>query len=236
MTYDDVLNSSAALLNDASKSEYTNIIQLPYLNIALSELQEIFELNNIPVAQKSSAVINVVAGQTAVTFEPDVPIVGVDYLPSDLIEINELFSSPEGQSSWLSVTKKEYLTSQELDGGAEISFISVWAWLDQEIRILACNQDNDIKLDYIKSLFPVIDDSNSDDTLTIINSATFLNYRTAALCAEYLAENPTRAASLNGNASLALDRSLGISTKSKQSIIYRRRPFRAAWKRRGILI
>jgi len=236
MTYDDVLTNSAALLNDVSKSEYTNARQFPYLNIALSELQEMFELNSIPSSQESSAVINVPSGTTAITFAPDPPIVGVDYLPDDLIEINELFSSPEGQNNWVRVDKKEYLTSQELSGSGEIAFIGVWAWLSQEIRILACSADNDIKLDYIKTLFSIIDSDNVDDNLTIINSASFLQYRTAALCAEFLGENPNRATSLNSNASLALDRSLGISIKGKQSIIYRRRPFRAAWKRRGILI
>lgn len=236
MTYDDLLIASAALMNDSDQAQYTSARQLPYLNLALSELQEIFQQNNIPVTQKSSAVINVPAGNTEVTFAPDPPIVGVDYLPDDLVEINELFSSQEGQENWVPVTKKEYLTDQIIPAGGEISFINVWAWLDQKIQFLACNQDNDLMLDYIKTLFPVIDVSTLADTLTVINSATFLQYRTAALCAEFMAENPSRAASLNGNALLALDRTLGISTKGKQSIVYRRKPFRAAFKRRGILI
>lgn len=235
-TYDDVLSDSAALLNDASKRKYTNSVQFPYLNIALSELQELFELNSIPVTQESSAVINVPSGTTAITFAPDPPIVGVDYLPDDLIEINELFSSPEGQNDWIHVDKKEYLTNQILPNSTQVSFINVWAWLDQEIRILSCNQNNDLRLDYIKSLFPTIDAVNVTDKLSIINSRTFLGFRTAGLSAEFIAENPTRAASLNGNAALALDRSLGISIKGKQSIVYRRRPFRAAWKRRRVVI
>ena len=234
MTYDDVLTISAALNNDASKSEYTNAAQFPYLNVALSELQEIFELNGIPSTQTSSPIMNVPAGTTAITFTPEPPIVGVDYLPDNLIEINELFSSPEGQNNWARITKKDYLTSDF--SSAELSFINVWAWQEQEIRFLACNQNNDIKADIIVSLFPIIDEDNVDDNLTILNSATFLNYRTGALCAEYLAENPSRAASLNSNASLAIDRTLGINTKGKQSIIYRRRPFRAAFKRKGLMI
>lgn len=235
-TYDDVIARSAALNNDAGMGEYTASVQYPYLNLALSELQEIFEQNDIPVNQTSSPVLNVPAGVTAITFEPDVPVPGTDYLPDNLIEIQELFSSPEGQEQWTRVTKKDYLTSEILPAGTELSFINVWAWQEQEVRFLACNQDNDVKIDMIVSLFPVIDASNSGDDLTVINSMTFLSYRTGALVAEFIAENPTRAASLNGNAVLALDRTLGISTKGKQSIVYRRRPFRAAWKRRGILI
>lgn len=236
MTYDDVLIRSAALMNDESQTEYTSVRQLPYLNMALSELQEIFQQNDIPVVQTSSPVLNVPAGETAITFEPDVPVPGVDYLPDNLVEIQELYSSPEGQEQWMRVDKRDYLTGDILPAGTELSFIRVWAWQEQEVRFLACNQDNDVKLDILVSLFPVIDSDNVDDELTIINSATFLSYRTAALCAEFFAENPTRAASLNGNAVLALDRTLGISTKGKQSIVYRRRPFRASWKRRGVLI
>jgi len=235
MIYDDVLTNSAAFLNDASKSDYTNAVQLPYLNIALSELQEIFALNGIPVTQESSAVINVVSGQTAITSPPDTPVGGVDYLPSDLVEINRLYSSPEGQSNWSKVSRVEYLTEFDV-GNVSVSHIGVWAWMDNEVRVLPPNQNNDIKLDYIKTLFPLIDSSNVDDTLTLVNSATFLGYRTAGLVAEFIGENPSRAQVLNGNASLALDRSLGISIKGKQSIIFRRRPFRAAFKRRGMSI
>jgi len=236
MTYDDVLVNSAALMNDASQRKYTSVIQLPYLNLALSELQEIFELNNIPVTQKSSDVINVPSGIDEVGFAPDPPILGTPYLPNDLIEINELFESPEGQNDWTRVVKREYLTRSIIPGGTETSYFGVWSWQEQEIKLLAANQNRDLRLDYIKNLFPILDVETMLDDLTVINSATFLQYRTAGLCAEYLAENPTRASSLNGNALLSLDRTLGISTKGKQSIVYRRRPFRAAFKRRGIII
>lgn len=236
MTYDGVIEASGALLNDPELEEYTYAVQYPYLNIALSELQEIFELNGIPVTQKSSSVINVPSGITEVTFEPDIPVPGTDYLPEDLVEINEVFESPEDQANWTHVTRKDYLTADIIAGNTETSYFRVWAWQDQAIKLLAANQDNDLMLNYIKSIFPVIDADNSFEEVTILNTTSFLIYRNAGLCAEYLAENPTRAQTLNQNASMALDRTLGISTKGKQAIIYRRRPFRAAWKRRGIVI
>jgi len=236
MTYQDVTIRAAALLNDANQDEYTDSVQLPYLNMSLSELQEIFEQNNIPSTQTSSAVINVPAGVDEVGFAPDPPIADTPYLPDDLVEINELFESREGQNNWMRVDKREYLTKNLIPGGTETSYFGIWAWLDQKIKLIAANADNDLKLDYIKSLFVPIDIDTITDDLIILNSATFLQYRTAALCAEFVGENPSRAASLNSNASLALDRTLGISTKGKQSIVYRRRPFRAAWKRRGIII
>ena len=59
LTGTQVANFAAARLNDVSQSIYTDAIQLPFLNIALAELQEIYEANNIPVTDQTSAVINV---------------------------------------------------------------------------------------------------------------------------------------------------------------------------------
>jgi hypothetical protein len=49
LTSGTVMNQAAALLNDPSRTVYTYPVQIPYLNQALQELQELFELNNIPV-------------------------------------------------------------------------------------------------------------------------------------------------------------------------------------------
>lgn len=236
MTWAELLQLSASLMNDPAQSEYTNAKLLPFLNMARNELQEVFELNEIPVTHETSEIINVLEGETAITFAPDPPIVGVDYLPSDLVEINRLWMSQEGQNNWVPITKKEYLTQDELSNNSEVSYFLVWAWMNQEIRLLPANVDLDVKIDYIKYLFAILEEADLSDDITLINVATTLQYRVAALAAEFLAENITRANSLNANASSALDRSLGISTKGKQSIMTRRRPFRASWKRRGILV
>lgn len=236
MTWAELLQLSATLLNDSAQEEYDNVVLLPFLNMARNELQEVFELNEIPVVHETSAVINVPSGQAAVVFAPDPPIVGVDYLPSDLIEINRLWMSQEGQGNWVPVTKREYLTQDELNNNSEVGYFTVWAWMNQEVRLLSANADLDIKLDYIKYLFALLEEGDLDDDILLINVITTLQYRIAALAAEFIMENEGRAASLNANASSALDRSIGISTKGKQSIMTRRRPFRASWKHRGILV
>jgi len=52
------------------------------------------------------------------------------------------------------------------------------------------------------------------------------------LMASNIAENPTRAQELNGDAIRSIDRALGITIKGRQSQVTRRRPFRAGYKSR----
>jgi hypothetical protein len=106
-------------------------------------------------------------------------------------------------------------------------------WESQAIKFLNCNRDNDIKIDYIKELFtPLVDETS---LINVINASTFLEYRTAALCAEFIERNQASANSLNVYAVIAMDRATGIGVKGKQTILTRRRPFRAAFKKRGFM-
>lgn len=235
MTWSQLLAKSAALLNDFDQSVYTNAVQLAYLNIARDEIQEVFELNNIPVTNEESAILTISAGDFVVGFEPAIPVPGTPYLPSDLIEIQQLWESQEGQNAWIPVDKQEFMTATIPGGAVENSFFGFWAWMDQEIRLHPANQDNDLKIDYIKSLFVDLAIGDVGDDINILNVSTTLMYRVAGLCAQFIMENMERANSLNAFASTALDRSLGISTKGKQSIVFRRRPFRASWKSRGVI-
>ncbi len=71
-----VMTSAAALLNDTGRVTFTNAVQLPFFDIALNDLQEVFELNNIPVTNQVSGVIGpITAGDTVVGFNttPSLP-------------------------------------------------------------------------------------------------------------------------------------------------------------------
>ena len=65
----EVMDLSAAALNDVNKTRYTYDVQIPYLKLALQELQEIFELNSLSVTEKSSAAIPVNSGVTKIIFD-----------------------------------------------------------------------------------------------------------------------------------------------------------------------
>lgn len=227
-TWTSILARSAALLNDQDRATYTDTVLLPYLNTALSELQEIFELNDIPSTHETSDTIAVPSSTSAIGFSTVPP------LPSDLIEIKELWESPTDQGLWTRVVKREFLTGY-IPGTTEVAIFGVWAWIDQEIRLLAANTPIDLKLDYIKNLFAELILSELGDQNIILNTETFFQYRTAGLAAEFIEENDIRADRLNTYGASSLNRSLGISVKAAQQIAVRRRPFRAAYKRRRVL-
>jgi hypothetical protein len=225
LTAGTVLDAIAVLMNDPSKTQYTNVKMIPYLNISLQELREVFELNNVPVTDTvTSSPINIPAGYDHIAFSNG----SNPSLPTDFVEPKVLWERPEGIDPYIMMTRSDSLP-REWEGNPQNQFI--WfTWQSQQIRFLPANQDNDIKMDYIRQIFPAVVDANS--IINVINAATFLEYRTGGLCAEFIGENKTRADSLNTDALLALDRVVGIGTKGRQSITIRRRPFRSGYKRR----
>lgn len=226
-TAGQVMDKAASLQNDTAKTVYTYVAQMPYLNMALMELQEEFELHNIPVTNEISAVINIPANTTTVVRAPG----GPPAYPIDLVEIQQIWQRQEGIDPFIPMAPRAEFLPQNL-AGQQISQLGQWAFIDEEIRFLPANGDNDIKLDYVKSLFVEVTDA--DDDIPITNVFSFLAYRTAGLCSEFIGENKTRADSLNNMAIMSIDRSMGISIKGKQAIITRRKPFMYGYRRRGV--
>lgn len=223
-----VMNTAAALLNDPSRTMYTYAKQIPFVNIAGRELKEFFELNNVPVTDTiTSTPITVLAGQTSIGYAPTPPVANTPYLPDDFIEPKVVWERLTGVDPYTIMNRVDYLPRYE--EGILINQFLVFTWQSQEIRFLAATQINQIKIDYIRNLFPVL---TSVSNIGIVNAQTYFEYRTAALCAEFIGENKTRADDLNAFAALGMDRTIGIGTKGRQAINIRHRPFRNSYKRR----
>jgi len=215
----------AALMNDSAQTVYTNDKILPYLNMALDELQETFELNNIPVTNEESAVITVPAGTFIIGFGTN------PKLPQNLVEIQRLWERPEGVIPWTPMTRREFINRAQED--QSITQFLYWAWRDQEIRVVPATANNDLKMDYIQEIFDTpISIDDIDVNLPIINVKQFLGFQTAAFCAMFVAENEMRAQVLEGKAAAALNRELGIPIKGRQAITTRRQPFMGSYRRR----
>lgn len=226
LTSGQVMDQSAALLNDTLKTVYTYAVQVPYLNMALQELQELFEQNEVPVTgETTSTPINIAAGVSSIGFAT------TPALPSDLVEPSVVWISPEGEDQWMPIGRVKVLPEYMV--GIEIPQILQYTWEKQAINFLPANADNDLKINYVRALFTLVTDETSQ--INVINAASFLQYRTAALCAEFIGENKTRSDELNVFASLALDRALGIGAKGRQATVTRRRPFRSNYKRRSFV-
>src|SRR5215510_11939599 len=87
-----VMNDAAALMNDNARQVYTYTAQIPYLRIAMNELEEKYELNAISSTEKASAVIQVNAGVTEIVFNGTTS----PSLPDDLIEPLECWERNRG--------------------------------------------------------------------------------------------------------------------------------------------
>jgi len=224
----EIITAVASLMNDSAQSLYTNASVLPYLNLSLDELQEIYELNDIPTTKETSAPITVKAGVSKIGFDT------TPALPSDLIEILQLWESTTGLNQWTPMDKKEFLPHY-LENNTTISMFLIWALEHGDINLIPANADNDLKIDYIASMFntPIqIEDINVN--LPFTNVKTYLEYKTAALCAMFIAENEERALALDSLTGSALSRALGIPIKGMQSVVTRRRPFRFSYKSRRV--
>lgn len=229
-TPSDILDMTASLQNDTRKAVYTHKAMLPYFNMALRAIQEEFELNNIPATDETSAVLAVPVGTSRIAISGTTPV-----YPSDLIEIRNLYESPTGENSFVPMRPVSFLPQIFVDSPPVNQFL-VFAWNDNEIKLIAASSIIDLRIEYIKSLFPTITDDNFDNDLgakykTIFN---YLGFKTAAYCSMFIGENPDRAIALNDEANGSLQKSLGISVKGQQNLGgVRRRPFMESFKMRN---
>lgn len=227
LTAGEVMDAAASLMNDTAQTVYTYVVQLPYLNMAIDELREYMELNNTPVSNETSAIIEVDVGETAIvsvtasTTQPN--------YPTNMVEIQQLWERLQGSSEpYIPMYHREFLPHYLDD--IPVTNLVYWSWINQEIRFIGATTDRDVKLDYIQEF--LAEAADEDSVIGIINAKSYLQYKTAALCSSFIGENPTRSAELNGLAELAKERVLGIGTKGRQDIITRRKPFLASYKMR----
>jgi len=221
-----VMSMAASLLNDTGRNSATDSAVLPYFNIALDDLQEIFEHNNIPITNETSANLALTAGDTVISFSSS------PALPAALVEIQRLWERSAGTPPYVPMGKVEFIPHDQED--LSITQFLIWAWINEEIRLIATTADVDVKIDYIQSIFSTpIEIADIGTDLPVINVKQYLGYHTASLYAMFAGENETRAAILENKAIEALDRELGIPTKGRQSITTRRQPFMSSHRRRS---
>lgn len=218
MLASEIMDRSAALLNDRALSKYTYVAQLPYLNTALDELMEELEANDISITQKVlSPVETITAGTTTITS------------PTDLVEIQTILEADVGASSedFIEMERARFLPKNI----TPTTNLRYWTYQDQVIITLGATANRDVKMEYIAKIQTALVDHNSQ--INIINSKSYLSYKNAALCARFIGENPTRGDSLDILAGQSLDRMLGINIKAQQDMPVKRKPFMFAFKRRG---
>ena len=228
LTAAEVMDRSAALMNDPAKTDYTYTAQLVYLNMAIDELVESLEESNSSPTNQTSAVITVGVGVNRITPIEDVTV-GIPHYPFDLIEIQEVGERTTGSSdAYLMIGRREFL--QAFPASNSLLF---WVWEDQQIKFnpVGALSSRDVELKYVRQA--ITQATSSTSIIGTINARSYLSYKTAAFCAMFIGENESRALVLETQAERALDRITSISNKGRQQFATRHRPFRAAYKARG---
>ena len=223
-----IMDRVANLLNDPNKTDYTYRVILPYLNMAVEELSELLEESNSSPSNHTSLIIPIPVGIGMITSAEDLTV-GVPHYPDDLAEIQEV--SERGMNtgeSFIPLIRREFIT-----GFPVSQSLLYWCWENQCIKFnpAGASTPREIQLKYVSQGVPYIVDENT--MITMINSRSFLAFKTAALCSMFIGENETRAGVLNQESERAAERLTTISNKGRQQIMTRHRPFRAAYKIRG---
>src|SRR6267142_1614886 len=146
-TPNEIIKTAAALMNDSIQSRYTNAAVLPFFNLALEELEENFELNDLPVTNRTSSTITVPAATSFIGYST------TPALPAGLIEIIELWESDTGQEKWIPVTKKIFLPAYMRNPSAPLTQFQYYAWKNNQIEFFPSSAIIDLKIDYLGSLF-----------------------------------------------------------------------------------
>lgn len=219
LTAGDVANNVGALLNDPKLTRFTFDKQLPYINMAYQELGEHLQYTNVSMTNETSAIFKIPVGVIDIGGPTGPP------LPADFVSPIVLYEKQTGTSEdFIEMTQKEFLPKIFTLTNA----LQYWCYQKQVVELLGALSPRDVQMDYTAT--PFIKLVGLNDQIPFINATSFMGFRSAALCAEFIGENPERADKLNGYATTALDRVLGIDVKEKQSIRTRRRPFRAGYK------
>src|SRR5258705_4484902 len=154
LTVIQVLSKSASLMNDSARSVYTFVVQLPYLNIAFDELQESFELNNIPITNQTATPtpVTIAVGITAINPTAGTGVLTAPNYPEDMVEIQGLYERLAGSNDpFVPMHQREFLP-HALDNIPTES-LQYWIWQDQRIKFIGAITPREVKIDYIKALF-----------------------------------------------------------------------------------
>ena len=220
----DVLQRAQFYLNDVDKNFFSDTTLMAPFKAAYDDLKENLYDNNIDITNVTSASLVIPVGTVGIGDG-----IGPS-LPNNLVEIFDLWERLSGTSDdFCIMERKQFLPLTEI----LTTNLAYWSFQAQIVRLLGATTVRDVKMNYIGDTLSLAD--QPEGTINLFNAKSFLSYRTAALAAKFLGENPERADDLNGNAQRAIDMLLNTNIKNSQGITTRRRPFMAGWKSSGFL-
>lgn len=202
-------------LNDYDAKLATNVTLLPILNKAYKDIQGELIDNGVSVAREKSSALTLPANTTSITSSSS------PALPSDLlypIQLDEKFS---GQDDTYYVSMEERTWEPDI---AKTERLNYWAWRENEIKLVGATGTTIVRIKHWASRDTLADANSS---IAIIDAASYLAARTAAIAAYTIMRNPTIAEGIGEEANRLKEVFLSISVKGRQNQPISRRPFRA---------
>lgn len=199
---------AAQHLNDSSQLVYTSAILLPFVNMALEELEEELQVYNVDPLRVESITILVAIGDTVLT-----------QMPTDYIEAVALYERLQGSSdAWMPVRETDWVDVNL----TESETILNWASRGGQIRITPPIGDREVQLKYLKGLTEA---TSTGTALDIAGSLRFLGLVTARNAARDLGNSINKANSYEPDIQRAKDRLVRRLENEQQALGVRRRPY-----------
>jgi hypothetical protein len=219
MLASEVMDQSAAYLNDTQKNLYTYSAQLPYLQMANEDLEKLLIVFGSEVVRVKSAIISILQGTIAVVVNAGV---GQTNLPADFLLPVSIAERAYGtQNPWVPVTEQTW----EDDSLTKTSEIRFYAFRNNGIYFpsVGCNTDREIMLRYERQL-QVISSQNTPEDFVLAKN--FLSSKTAEMCARLVGMNSAFADEIQGRyVDKAEDAITRILTLNQQGLPQRRMRF-----------
>lgn len=231
VTAREVMDASAALLNDAAQTDYKYEVLTPFLKMALHELSETLLESQSTPAPTATTPIACPIGTNAI-YPAENPNPAVPHYPDGLVEIQQILTRKVGTNdAFVPLQRLEYMPPADEPCG----LFQYWSWEVQTIILnrAGSNIPQEIVLQYLADINVSLVPYDIDSRVGGTKSRSYLVYKTAAYAAMYVGENPERASTLEAHAERAMERIENINNKGRQQIMTRHRPFRAAYKMRG---
>lgn len=214
-TVADVTKQARAWLNDTNAAKYTDQVLLPYVQGAVDELEHALQENGAETLGTASAVLTVPANTKAIAYAATTPV-----LPADLVEPSELWEGTSGQPT---STFNPVDPVMALPIRVQTGSLDEYLWEEEKIKFVGATQARDILINYKKGFARLTDPVTPTQVIAYNQGLAFLAFKTAALAAELIAQNHTRAEVLHQQAEVALGRTLNIRARDQQGMPVRRR-------------
>lgn len=207
------MDASASMLNDSAKELYTYAKQLPHLRRANEFLENLLISCGVSIQRRGGVTITVVAAPGPIDLSN---IVGY---PSDMLLPINVLGRRDSSDVWIPITE----TAWEPDIPATSS-IDFWSFHDGVIFIPGVTASRELKINYWRQLSAIVSEGSNEE---ISGSKTYLEAKTAELCARYIGQNREIADDLlNIEVAPAQDLLEGIYIKNTQGTRARRMRFK----------